>query len=663
MFCRYCGKQVHNDSIFCSFCGKQLTENGNGTENEEAALNAPFRSDPEFVWNLHEFPEHKKTEDIDFSWAQSRPKNEITEFEQEAEAKQEAEIKQKAEIKQEAEGYLFKTPEPLKYEVPEIVLGPPQYEMPEIKLEPWQDSKIDRFYTFNKKNEEFQKLLDKEYERVKNKEFSEPAEEPEPEQAQQPAPMPEHKPQPTPMPEHKPQPAPMPEFEPQPAPMLEFEPEQAQLDTQAEDSLIYDNDTLSKRFDTREFNKDLIEVALEKAGIIIDKEYEISQERDAYKSDFKPRFIEESHELELMPEPEPKPEPDLRPEPELRTGRPEPGREPSSIITDILPLADPQKQEAFKALEKLWDAEERSAREKKSVRKTEKSEKAEYFKGAEQTEGESVKEEGGSESKRDPKKILLTVLLIVFSLEVAALGLKYFAPNSIGAAFVNSKLSFAVTWFDSFFHKEPLDETGSEDLGILEGEDEDDGDGDGDAEDMPAAPIREPEANKAFLIASQLYVNRNIEAVGADDDLKFNSENTYSEPGVAASKPIEDNIWRMEDGNAVYYDQAVVASLISFNSKWIDYVNSGDETILGLVKEGGQAEKSILDFKRGSGVKKAFKLLQIGELRQSGDTFFIWTREVIEDTVNGKTTENTYNWVYQMEAAGDKMQVVGYFRN
>ncbi|MCL1982876.1 MAG: hypothetical protein FWG53_07330, partial [Clostridiales bacterium] len=374
------------------------------------------------------------------------------------------------------------------------------------------------------------------------------------------------------------------------------------------------------------------------------------------------------------------------------------------VITDILPLVDPKKQEAFKALEELWDSESRSAEEKKSVEKKEKredsehTEKLEYSEKIEQVEayplapvqtqiaqhggkeglafvitdkeGDLADKEGttadgiaeGAKEKVGVKKVLLVILVIVLLLEMAALGLKYLAPNSIGAAFVNRYLKFAVTWVDDLFRKEPPPE--------IDDFDKDQGAQGQDTEDItdadngePANAAKLPEADKAALVAGQLGSNRNIVTVEAKDELKYNAANTYSDADIGSSKPIEDNVWRTFEGNDVLYDQSVVASLISFNSKWIDFVNSGDESILEVVKKGGQAEKSILDYKRGSGVKKTFKLLQIGEIRQNGNIFFIWAHEMIQDTANGKTTENSYDWIYRMEAVDDKMLVTGYFRS
>ena len=107
--------------------------------NEESELNKTaadskkieLPKNNEFVWDVHDFSTQKKIEDIEFNWN-------LDEYRQPG-------IKE--EIEPMLEETLFR----------------------EIKDESNKSSKskIDRFYTFNKKNEEFQKLLDKEYERLK----------------------------------------------------------------------------------------------------------------------------------------------------------------------------------------------------------------------------------------------------------------------------------------------------------------------------------------------------------------------------------------------------------------------------------------------------------------------------------------------------------------
>ncbi|QHI72361.1 TcaA NTF2-like domain-containing protein [Aminipila terrae] len=157
-------------------------------------------------WNLEGFPlsgdEHKKTEDIKVDWG----KRELLKFDTESGPIQEEDIKQSPieirlnpEIKPENKTDIFevfdqqlkeagnegtKNKDTLIFEREPLEIL--KQKEPEIKAESTLEQElfkprinkndkvhtpveeqIDKFYTFSKKNEEFQKLLDKEYERLK----------------------------------------------------------------------------------------------------------------------------------------------------------------------------------------------------------------------------------------------------------------------------------------------------------------------------------------------------------------------------------------------------------------------------------------------------------------------------------------------------------------
>ncbi|MDD2189335.1 MAG: zinc ribbon domain-containing protein [Eubacteriales bacterium] len=105
---------------------KDISEQGDAADRQQDTSN-----EGEFRWNVYDFPKPRKTEDIEFNWK-------LEDYSQQ---------EVKSDKDQALEETLFK----------------------EIQDESNQsrESDIDRFYTFNKKNEEFQELLDREYERMK----------------------------------------------------------------------------------------------------------------------------------------------------------------------------------------------------------------------------------------------------------------------------------------------------------------------------------------------------------------------------------------------------------------------------------------------------------------------------------------------------------------
>ena len=214
MYCSNCGKTLFEDDKFCSYCGKPVrrletehpssteevvfnlsipkevkqplsnvvVENNQGENEQEASegqQESVVKHNPEFVWNLHGFPkdEPRKTEDIDFHWDKSGEKEikkqeaivepskqAVEQLESAAEQSQTVEqTKQTVEQPQEA----VILPKESTVSLEELLFpstGAEEVQNDELKI---QSEKIDKFYTFSKKNEEFQKLLDQEYEKIK----------------------------------------------------------------------------------------------------------------------------------------------------------------------------------------------------------------------------------------------------------------------------------------------------------------------------------------------------------------------------------------------------------------------------------------------------------------------------------------------------------------
>ncbi len=174
--------------------------------------------------------------------------------------------------------------------------------------------------------------------------------------------------------------------------------------------------------------------------------------------------------------------------------------------------------------------------------------------------------------------------------------------------------------------------------------------------------VHEPAADGDALIEAQLPANDNIKLVQFNPNLAFNPSGNYSKE-ILDSKGDWDNYWySKEDGTPVYYDQSAVATVIAFDSAWNDYVNGVDQDVLDLVKADSPAGQYVRNFSKVGKVHQDFELLQIGEIRRSGDDFFLWTYEEISETSNGTTSQKQYHWVYQLEAADKAMQIVNYTR-
>lgn len=169
MYCRKCGKIIADDAAFCGYCGTPIAVDTAdfdvpevtseieepspawSTASDEIAApeseseeSVPKKLFEEFEWNVNDYPDtysHEKTEDIDFDW--------------------------NADPRDIRDQYAESGPAPavslapaVGVEEPVIAAGSEPEEMNPV-------DRINNFYTFNRKNEEFQQLLNREYQKVK----------------------------------------------------------------------------------------------------------------------------------------------------------------------------------------------------------------------------------------------------------------------------------------------------------------------------------------------------------------------------------------------------------------------------------------------------------------------------------------------------------------
>ncbi len=205
MFCTKCGKELYDDDKFCAYCGAEVRVRP-ASKEAEVVFNPPFKIEAQkrteeilkateerkqeaqeqtqaraksesvdFDWNLDGFPTAKprKTEEVDFNWdsvveKRNRYVSEPTYgFASDPEVPQGYANFQPSQASEAAQGNTYQSPadtedDDMSIEELEKELFGDMEQEPEV-----QD---DRFYTFNKKNDEFQELLDREKQRVKSME-------------------------------------------------------------------------------------------------------------------------------------------------------------------------------------------------------------------------------------------------------------------------------------------------------------------------------------------------------------------------------------------------------------------------------------------------------------------------------------------------------------
>jgi len=284
-------------------------------------------------------------------------------------------------------------------------------------------------------------------------------------------------------------------------------------------------------------------------------------------------------------------------------------------------------------------------------------------------------EEEGEKHKRSIGQILLIILAVILFVEIAILGIRYFAPESAASkAISNAQTQIFNTvagWTEGI--KDLFSGNDSNEDKEKTGENEDEANpdqGEQTSEEDPddvvienPAPDPNPVADKNALVSSQMGNNSNIKQVRSNEALAYQAGKDYGLADINNSKPITNNIWKTpENAEPVYYDKSVVGTVIAFDSRWIDYVNEGDKSVFELLKKDSKAYQNAVNFSKIGKIKETFNLLEIGEIRQGSKGYYIWVHEELQIVESGKTTDKKYNWIYYLEPTDGKMQIVNYFK-
>lgn len=591
------GEQEEPEEDLSKFISDTEIDVEKDTERQEEETSGPQTAkSSEFNWNVHEFPTKKETEDIKFNWNMEDFGSH--EHKEAAAAAFEEELFR--EIRDESNRI--------------------------------REQNIDRFFTFSRKNEEFQKLLDREYEKFKLRSGpSKAIEEPEihREETELTQPQPEEE---------------VPE---------EARYEELPLDTEvpAEEFALQDPDEKPEE-----------EAVPAEAG-----------EPEQPEEEAVPAEIPESEEPEEEAVPAEIPEPGQPEETghisEMARARAlffgeELIRDNESIKKKLVAEEPEQWEDPLPATQEMnIDVAAAETPEEEPDHPVESSVQAE--------EPESEWDE--EKPRKSAGQIILVIIAVVLAAEIFILGIRYFAPESLAARMINDAQTRIVQvvsgWADGISglfsgndsNNSGDDESGDEDK-IADDPDSDAQQPD-DSETPPPAPDPNPMADKNALVSSQLGYNINIEEIRANEALAYKPGKDYGNAGINSSKPITNNVWQTpENAEPVYYDQAVVGTVIAFDSQWIDYVNNGSKGVLDLLKKDSEAYRKAASFTKVGKIEETFKLLEIGEIRQGSNGFYVWAHEEIQITEKGKTTNQKYNWIYYLEPIDGKMRIVNYFK-
>lgn len=269
-----------------------------------------------------------------------------------------------------------------------------------------------------------------------------------------------------------------------------------------------------------------------------------------------------------------------------------------------------------------YDFEDESELSKKELKQREKERKR--LEKQQAKEAKARKKKGGTDDEYDDEesggkgrlalKIVLVILIIILAAEVAGMGIKFIAPQSRAAEFIDSQLNKVIQ--------------------LITGDDTE--------YSVLAAQVRtEPMEDKTDLINAQKDRNadNNIQSIVYSADLGYDQERESDISDLVLSQPMTQVEWGRDDDNyPVYYDEEVVGEIIAFESQKYNLMKNGDEEVLSLIDTESDlySETAAL---ANQGTDGDFSKLEIGEIRHAGSYYYVWVRETIGDT----TTEKVYS--------------------
>lgn len=297
--------------------------------------------------------------------------------------------------------------------------------------------------------------------------------------------------------------------------------------------------------------------------------------------------------------------------------------------------AGPSAADASKASEaQSQDQPEENSKPAESAGNSGKSALSDKESSLEEVLDKADEEKERIEAKKEKKhgvlKVFLILVIILALAEGGTIGLKMFAPD---LEITKTMAGIEKTVFDFFG-------------GLFSKTEEE-------------QPLEDPNANADTSYNFQEVVdsvNTNIDSVASNLNLGYNSEIKCDAPGLAKSILVEDGA-----------EKALICkTLVAYNSSWIDYVQGKDTKCLDYLKADGPAYRGAVSYDKIGRVQEDFKLLEVGEMRKNGDTYYVFSREAISVTETledgtAKSGDSVSTSVYEMLKVGEDLKIVSYY--
>ena len=650
MYCKKCGKRLADGDKFCGNCGTKIDVSeiniGFAEEEPKPKKNFDFGA---FNWDLDGYPDEDKakTEDVDFNWntvLEEKKRKDIEEksftetimtenelfdrIQSEDNAKDASEISfnwelgstTRVEKADRFESIIPKVEEKAELDIP-VEVSEDHEEVKDlvdvdealaagIAAASSPRKSIDKFYTFNQKNEEFQALLDQEYERLRNRirEDSEAEaiianKEEKLEQARATWSK-----------------EPLEEAEETVEVTEETEaPVEAAVEAEVE---VAEAEVVNYTEETEEAKVTEVETEeapeTEDADVETESEFEeVEETEEATEED--EEAVQEAEEPAIQEE-----ACACETEEEVACDISSEGAEEACVVEAQAQVEEVAKAEEAETEDEHDDTEEAEAEETPSKPESGNPPSDEEKKEKEASGDEDSKEtklhysdifanddvhdsDSGNEQKTGRWKIIvLDIIIVILAIAVICSGILVFAKGSAPA----NKISQGISWVTEKF-------SGSSDNSKDDKKSEEKAEKAKSMEDIVAA-------------AKKNYVN--IGKVQYDSKLKFDTSKDYGISELKNAKKFKDG--EFSDGKLL--SEAIVNLSLGYYSGLTDKVNSGSDDVLKLINEDSELYGHVKAIAEGN-EEQQIKNIKIGEIKNSGSNYYV-ILQITEGKANSSDT-------------------------
>ncbi|MBF1166986.1 MAG: zinc ribbon domain-containing protein [[Eubacterium] sulci] len=642
MYCKKCGKRLADGDKFCGNCGTKIDASeiniGFAEDEPKPKKNFDFGA---FNWDLDGYPDEDKakTEDVDFNWntvLEEKKRKDIEEksftetimtenelfdrIQNEDNAKDASEISfnwelgstTRVEKADRFESIIPKVEEKAELDIP-VEVSEDHEEVKDlvdidealaagIAAASSPRKSIDKFYTFNQKNEEFQALLDQEYERLRNRiredseaeaiiankeekleqaraTWSKEALEEPVEEAEETVEVTEETEAPVEV-------------------AVESEVEATEVE-EAEAEAVNDAENTEEAQDTEVETEEAPET--EETDVETESEFEEVEE---------PAIQEETCACEA--------------EDEVACDISSEDAEEACVVETQAQAEEVEKAEETEAEDTYDDNEEAEAEETPSKPESGNPPSDEEKKEEDASGDEDSKEtklhysdifanddvhdsDSGNEQKTGRWKIIvLDIIIVILAIAVICSGILVFAKGSAPA----NKISQGISWVTEKF-------SGSSDNSKDDKKSEEKAEKTKSMEDVVAA-------------AKKNYVN--IGKVQYDSKLKFDTSKDYGLSELKNAKKFKDG----EFSGGKLLSEAIVNLSLGYYSGLTDKVNSGSDDVLKLINEDSELYGHVKAIAEGD-EEQQIKNIKIGEIKNSGSNYYV-ILQITEGKANSSDT-------------------------